>query len=449
MLHHAIRSVSTRPPSQSHVHERYRHVRLVIRVDGDDSAEPRCRPARAAAAGGDEGTTMTKVSANRPIRTRLYGIVFAAGALSFATAVQASDAARSLADRFASPPTEEPAAAPVVQPKTTPEPTADKTPSNSHVGPLYAPPGKSYEAELLERARREHHQRQQSRPADRKATQESEDPHARVDAILERLEKRINEAERKNAQNARPVPTPNTPAAKVSSDERPEAAPSTPEARERLSGNAVFGEDRTTGTPAALPTAAPVTHPAPGVETGSLDNAPEWHNRQIERVTVLLAIEPGRRGIRRLGKTGDPILCLGETCYVSRGAEDRARRMTRRRAFGTVNTLGNRAGACRNSLACVFRDVRLQGGKATIQPIDLRIMRHDRRETTRVTADRTCRIVDKRLTCARPVVSETYTAWIVPEDLAVEAGVRILETALLKSVRYAQPREAAAKQTRP
>ncbi|MEO1719080.1 MAG: hypothetical protein AAFR23_02505 [Pseudomonadota bacterium] len=158
------------------------------------------------------------------------------------------------------------------------------------------------------------------------------------------------------------------------------------------------------------------------------DPAPSWDD---DRVTILLAMRPGRRGIRRVNKTADPIICIRRRCFISQGASITARDMRRGKAFGTVNTLGKRSGACRHSLNCVFRGIPLgTAGRATVQPVDLRLMRHDRRERRVVEADNTCKLIRGRLSCAQRIESETYTLWIVPERLAQRAGARALQAAL-------------------
>ena len=69
------------------------------------------------------------------------------------------------------------------------------------------------------------------------------------------------------------------------------------------------------------------------------------------RVTVLLVMAPGNYGIRRNGpKVADPIMCTMAGCYVSTGPGTPARFLPRRKATGVGNTLGGRAGACRQSL---------------------------------------------------------------------------------------------------
>jgi colicin import membrane protein len=161
------------------------------------------------------------------------------------------------------------------------------------------------------------------------------------------------------------------------------------------------------------------------------DPALDTHGASFRtRVTVLLVMQPGNRGIRRFEKTADPILCVGSWCYVSRGAAAPAERMSRGKAFGPGVALGSRAGACRHSLTCVFRNVDLERTMAEVQPIDLRILRHDRREPRAVMADPTCRLDAGRLSCLRPVIADNYMLWVVPENVAERAGSLALETAV-------------------
>jgi hypothetical protein len=148
------------------------------------------------------------------------------------------------------------------------------------------------------------------------------------------------------------------------------------------------------------------------------------------RVTVLIVMNPGDRGIRRTNKTADPVLCLGPDCYVSTGPAADAKHVTRWQALGTFNTLGRRAGACNNSLGCVFRNVELGAVKAMLQPIDLRVMHHDRRETREVRADPTCEAIGLRLSCAAGIKASGYRLWVVPESVARKAGAAALDAAV-------------------
>lgn len=150
-----------------------------------------------------------------------------------------------------------------------------------------------------------------------------------------------------------------------------------------------------------------------------------------ERVTVLLVMKPGQTGIRRFGnKTADPVLCAGPKCWIGSGNARTARAVTRAMALGPANTMGPRAAACNRHLACVFRDIDLGGPAATIQPIDLRVLRHDRREPLRLAADPSCRLANGAIVCDKLFASRSWRAWVIDEKLAREAGPAALEAAL-------------------
>lgn len=148
------------------------------------------------------------------------------------------------------------------------------------------------------------------------------------------------------------------------------------------------------------------------------------------RVTVLMVMQPGDRGIRRFDKHADPVLCTNDGCYISQGPDTPARFLTTHKALGFGNTFGQRAGACREQLSCVFRSVDLGMQPSFVQPVDMRMVHHDRREIKQVTADETCRVDAGRLNCGRPVRAANYTLWIVPEKVAQRAGVGALSQAL-------------------
>jgi hypothetical protein len=146
-------------------------------------------------------------------------------------------------------------------------------------------------------------------------------------------------------------------------------------------------------------------------------------------VTVLLIMSPGNYGIRRGASIADPILCVLDGCYVSGGPAVAAKFLPGRKATGIGNTLGARAGACRQSLSCVFRGVELPL-PGVLQPVDLHILKHDRRRPEIVTADSDCRVSGGRLTCNRAYNAQTYSLWILPEELAASVGPDALQQAV-------------------
>lgn len=156
----------------------------------------------------------------------------------------------------------------------------------------------------------------------------------------------------------------------------------------------------------------------------------DFAHQTSSRVTVLLVIDHGTKGIRRFDTTGDPILCIGDACFIGAGADKPSTRLPRHRALGVGNTLGKRAGACSHSLSCVLRDVDLGSTAAMLQPIDLRVLHHDRRDPIQLTGDSDCAIRSARLTCRFAVRGRDWRAWIVPEALAVSAGPALLQSAI-------------------
>ena len=84
---------------------------------------------------------------------------------------------------------------------------------------------------------------------------------------------------------------------------------------------------------------------------------------------------------------------------------------------------------------CVFRNVPVSPSQAWLQPVDLGWIRHDRREPVAIAADPTCRIAKQGLTCDRAIKGPDYRLWLVPEDVAREAGSDLLQKALAGGLR--------------
>ncbi|MEO1281168.1 MAG: hypothetical protein AAFV69_05470 [Pseudomonadota bacterium] len=170
--------------------------------------------------------------------------------------------------------------------------------------------------------------------------------------------------------------------------------------------------------------------------------------KPTRRVTVLLVMDVGKTGVRRWSKTADPMLCVQEYCFLSRGPSKSAVRHRRQVAFGPSIALGKRGLACRSSPACIFRNVDLGAIEARLQPIDLRFLRHDRREAELVKADTTCAMDRGKLVCGQPVTGKSWRAWIVPELTAELAGQAALKRALAEGLGGTQPLTATSGQKR-
>lgn len=150
--------------------------------------------------------------------------------------------------------------------------------------------------------------------------------------------------------------------------------------------------------------------------------------------TILIVLEAGHRGIRRHNPTGDPILCANGGCFVSAGADSPAEFLPARKALGLGATLGRRAGACRDQLGCVFRTVELGALPVHVQPVDMRLVRHDRRAAQEIVRDSHCRLDHGTIDCARPYVGPDYIMWVVPEWMAEHVGAAGLEAAVTRGL---------------
>lgn len=198
---------------------------------------------------------------------------------------------------------------------------------------------------------------------------------------------------------------------------------------------------------APQPSVPPAPTPAPGPGDQIAPTPPAFPGRSAlggapdGRVTVLLIMVPGTYGIRRGATVADPILCAMDGCYVSGGPGSPAWFLRGRKALGVGNTLGGRAGACRHSLGCVFRAVDLALPEA-LQPVDLHILKHDRKRPQVITSDSDCQLAAGRISCNRAFRAEDYTLWILPEWLAASAGPEELDRAVREGVAPARSADA-------
>jgi chemotaxis protein histidine kinase CheA len=161
-----------------------------------------------------------------------------------------------------------------------------------------------------------------------------------------------------------------------------------------------------------------------------MDRKPDTNQASFlpTRITVLLVIQPRNGG--HFTHTANPILCIENGCYISGGLQSAADYMSRSKALGPLNSIGRRAGLCQNQLRCAFRDVDLGGTVGFIQPVDMGLLHHDRREVRKAEPDQTCDVAHGRLYCSAPIIAHDYRAWVVPEFVAAKAGAAALEKAL-------------------
>ena len=155
------------------------------------------------------------------------------------------------------------------------------------------------------------------------------------------------------------------------------------------------------------------------------------------RVTILVVLETKSSGtaggLQRIANPPDPIVCLGDDCYLSSGYETAARRLPRKDALLLKSSSEASASSCKDKTACVFRDVPVARG-AELRLVDLSSASHDNHRPVEVRADVSCAMTDDELTCDEPVTSPDHRIWIVPEVTATKAGAAGLEDALAQGL---------------
>ncbi|MEZ5922969.1 MAG: hypothetical protein R3D57_01145 [Hyphomicrobiaceae bacterium] len=161
-------------------------------------------------------------------------------------------------------------------------------------------------------------------------------------------------------------------------------------------------------------------------------------------VTLVLVLEPKKFSGKAwdIGRGADPILCVGGGCYRSAGLDRPSRYLPGRRALGPLAALnvGGKAGACADRLGCVFRALPLEDGPVRVMPVDVDIDRHDRLENSFVAADRSCRVRKGHLDCYNGIYTREYSLWVVPEEVADQAGYGGLDYALHEGIREGRER---------
>ncbi len=154
----------------------------------------------------------------------------------------------------------------------------------------------------------------------------------------------------------------------------------------------------------------------------------EAFDRRGGRVTILLQME-SRLWRGRRQESMDPVLCIEDGCYVSNGPEVPAHFMPGRRATRFGNAISRRAGACNHANTCVFRDVDIGALPAEVQPVDIRVLRHDRRAPERIEQLSICRALSGRLACKGAITGDGYTMWVIPESVAARVPVELFGSA--------------------
>ncbi len=139
----------------------------------------------------------------------------------------------------------------------------------------------------------------------------------------------------------------------------------------------------------------------------------------------------------------DLVLCGAAGCYVSNGLEKTATYYD----GGSGLRLIKKAGACRDSLACVFRDLdfaKLVTDKnALIEPVDVDYVSHTYMggvtykisdKTTPLFSAENCTLKKTVLDCKTGVHKRDYSLWVLPEKLSRLGGKEALDAVLFKGL---------------
>ncbi len=148
------------------------------------------------------------------------------------------------------------------------------------------------------------------------------------------------------------------------------------------------------------------------------------------RASLLLALETGASSNKAgAAPAFDPLVCLGDTCFVSAGLNSDAVKLSKPDALKLKSTSDASSDSCHGKAGCVFRNVPVPVD-AQIQVIELGSATHETVRTSQLQLDTTCKTADGDLNCDNPVLTTDYRLWIVPEDIAKSAGVQAIEEAV-------------------
>ncbi|MBO6550773.1 MAG: hypothetical protein JJ964_14280 [Rhizobiales bacterium] len=180
-------------------------------------------------------------------------------------------------------------------------------------------------------------------------------------------------------------------------------------------------------------------------ELEKLKDAPLKSNKSAVTYSVALVVMPRRAdgSAWDVGAGADLVLCGAAGCYVSNGLESAATFYEGSAGLRLIK----KAGACRDSTACVFRDVDLSKlvtiDNATIQPVDVDYVSHSymddlfdkgMKSQTPLFKVENCSLKKSVLACKVGVHRRDYSLWLVPEKLADLGSKEALDAVLFKGL---------------
>jgi hypothetical protein len=219
------------------------------------------------------------------------------------------------------------------------------------------------------------------------------------------------------------VPAPNAPAAPVVKQKSADASAKSADTPAPAPPTAVAP------TPSAAPSAA-----APEVTSAKTANVPPADDAQAEaqsksqdpRATLLLSLATDSPDAPA---TADPIVCLGDMCWLSNGLEAPARPMSRGQALALKSTRSSTDDSCFGKGACAFRNIPVRAG-SLVEVIEIGAAANSSSNPYSIGIDGSCRVDQGDLVCNNSLETRDYRLWVVPEKTANTAGANALENAL-------------------
>ena len=184
--------------------------------------------------------------------------------------------------------------------------------------------------------------------------------------------------------------------------------------------------------PAAATTTA-ATPPAAAAVTAPAVAAPAPPAGPTVQASVLLAIETGGASSRSDATALDPIICVGDSCFLSAGLIADAVKLSKSDALKLKSSDNASPDACRGKVGCVFRNVGLTKN-ALIEVIEIGGASAAPARTYAAEPDATCKTSDGALACENPIATADFRLWIVPEATAKTAGAEAIEDAVADSL---------------
>ncbi|GJM03642.1 MAG: hypothetical protein DHS20C08_21430 [Rhodomicrobium sp.] len=176
------------------------------------------------------------------------------------------------------------------------------------------------------------------------------------------------------------------------------------------------------------------TNSAPAMAAAVNSPAPDLKKTGSLTIAVVIAQQQADGSSWDIGEGADLVLCGVKGCYVSQGLE--------KPAIYYENSLGPRvldkAGACRDSVKCVFRGVDpaklISAEDPLIFLLDVDYISHTPFEKFKIAALQPCRSDGAVIACEGGVHRQAFSLWAMPEAVAEQGGKAGLDYVLFKGL---------------